>query len=413
MTYDQAVRFLGGFAVVEISGFVAPGFEGVRDAFEQNFVVHGDVGAGVSVVRHGVEVVHLVGGFADANKTLPYTDDTLQLVFSTTKGAAAMCAHLLAQRGELDLDAPVVTYWPEFGAKGKHDIPVRWLLSHKSGLVDVDASIHPDDGLSWELIIEAIEGSEPLWEPGTQHGYHAVTYGWLVGELVKRVSGKTLGTFFHEEFATPLGLDFWIGLPPEQDHRVSPIIAFTPPQAFIDAGISDATDMDTSGSGLIKALSAIFGPDNMIARALTAPGGAFKDQNRWNEPEVWHSEIPSANGITNASSLAGLYAACVSEVDGVRILNADTIKAATHPQTEGGDAVLVIDIPFASGFMLDGVFSKLGGPGSFGHYGFGGSVGFGDQDNALGFGYVMNQSQLAIAGDPRTAGLIDAVYAAL
>src|SRR5262245_60332630 len=176
-----------------IGGTVAPGFEGVRDAFARNFSENGEAGAAFSLVHEGRTVVDLWGGVADVEDGTPYGPDTLQLVFSTTKGATAICAHMLAQRGELDVDAPVTEYWPEFGAAGKGDIPVRYLLCHKAGLPYVEGDLSFEEVLGWEAPVAGLAAMEPIWEPGTAHGYHAVTYGWLVGELVRRVSGRSLG----------------------------------------------------------------------------------------------------------------------------------------------------------------------------------------------------------------------------
>lgn len=403
--------------MTEISGRCEPGFEAVRGAFADNFEHNGDVGAAVSLYVDGQCVVDLVGGTTDVDGATRYDADSLQLVFSTTKGATAICAHLLAQRGQLDLDAPVVEYWPEFAAHGKEHVPVRWLLCHKSGLVDVDRPMTLEQALDWDQVTAALADSVPLWEPGTRHGYHAVTYGWLVGEIVRRVSGLSLGGFFRREVAEPLGLDFWIGTPEDVHGRVVKLIGAPPPPGLSAAvGATDEGPASTDESGarnsLVDMLTQFLGPDSLTARALTAPGGAFASEHSWNRPDVWAAEVPAANGITNASSLARMYAATVSDVDGVRILDPHTIEAATVRQTEGPDAVLIFELPFASGFMLDGL-AKLGSPTAFGHYGAGGSLGFGDHDRRIGFGYVMNQGQLAIAGDPRTSTLIDAVYASL
>ncbi len=209
--------------MAEIRGTTASEFEEVADVFTTNFTDHGDVGAGFAVYLEGEKVIDLTGGVADSEGR-PYDDQTLQMVFSTTKGATAMCAHLLAERGELDLDAPVVRYWPEFGAKGKAEVPVRWLLTHRSGVIDTDDRLTLEQALDWDTVVAALADSTPVWEPGTKHGYHAVTFGWLVGEIVRRVSGKSIGDFFAEEFARPLDLEFWIGLPDDEQSRVAPLI---------------------------------------------------------------------------------------------------------------------------------------------------------------------------------------------
>src|SRR5215510_6455562 len=219
----NAMDTTAGAGEFSVSGAVSHRFEGVREAFARNFAEHGEVGAAFSLVHEGRTVVDLWAGVADAATGDPYVEDSLQLVFSTTKGATAICANLLAQRGELDVDAPVAEYWPEFGQAGKGDVPVRWLMGHRAGLPYVNAPIELDACLAWDPAVEALAAMEPLWEPGTAHGYHAVTYGWLVGEVVRRISGRSLGRFFADEVAGPLGLEFWIGLPDDQQPRVAPL----------------------------------------------------------------------------------------------------------------------------------------------------------------------------------------------
>ena len=393
---------------VEIRGSVEPGLEEIRNLFERNFTEHGDVGAGFALFVDGRQVVDLTGGVADGSGRA-YDDDTLQLVFSSTKGATAICAHLLAQRGELDLSAPVVEYWPEFAAHGKEHVPVSWLLSHKSGLIDVDRDMTLDEALDWDAVTSALADSVPVWEPGTQHGYHAVTYGWLVGEVVRRVSGRPFGRFFAEEVAAPLGLDFWIGLPDEQQHRVAPLIPMGGGDHLPMMMSEEGGGSDEPPKGLVELLNMFLGEGNLVARALCAPGGAFTDEQVWNEPRLRAAEIPAANGVTNATGLARMYAATVGEVDGVRLLDDDTVERAIEVQVEGPDSVLIFPIPFGLGFMRHSDASPLVGGRSFGHYGAGGSVGFADPDRHLAGAYVMNQMHFGLAGDPRTAALLDAV----
>lgn len=407
--------------MVEISGTVAPGFESVGDAFEANFDRHGEVGAGFCVYVDGEPVVDLTGG--TRTDGTPYDDSTLQMVFSSTKGATAACAHLLAQRGQLDLHAPVADYWPEFAQNGKADVPVTWLLSHRAGLVDTEARLTYQDMLDWDTVTAALAESPPLWEPGTQHGYHAVTYGWLVGEVVRRASGMSLGEFFASEVAGPLGLEFWIGLPADQHPRVSSLIPMAAPEGLPLPGSNNRTDGSDSDSAagagserpasLVEMLEILLGPGNLAGRALSAPGGAATDQDIWNDPRTLSAEIPAANGVTNAKGLARMYASMVGTVDGVRLLDSATLDAAIEPQVEGPDAVLVFPIPFSLGFMSHSNVSPFLGGRSFGHYGAGGSVGLADPDRAVAVGYVMNQMHFGLAGDPRTAGLLDALNAAL
>lgn len=396
--------------MTDIQGDVAPGFEKVRDAFEANFTQHGDVGAAFALYKDGVKVVDLWGGVANEDTGAAWNEDTLQLVFSTTKGATAICAHLLAQRGELDLDAPVAEYWPEFKANGKENVPVRWLLSHRVGLPVLDTPLTPEEYYAWEPVAEALAAKKPEWEPGTRHGYHAVTYGNLVGEVVKRISGKSLGTFFRENVAEPLGLDFWIGLPEAEEARVSRLITMS-------LGVSDDQremmrniDIETLPKEVQPIVRAFLDPNSVTVRALT---GVTEPAMDFNSRAMHAAEVPAANGITTARSLAKMYAAQVGEVDGVRLMNDATVANAIVEQSSGPDAVLMIPTRFGLGFFLQSDFSPLMGPRSFGHAGAGGSLGFADPDSGIGFGYVMNKMSSNLSGDPRTIGLVDAIKASL
>ena len=381
----------------QIGGTVAPGFERVRNAFAANFEQHGDVGAAFSLYHRGVKVVDLWGGVADVETGRPWVEDSIVLVFSSTKGATAICAHLLAQRGELDLDAPVAEYWPEFAAAGKQDIPVRWLLSHEVGLPVFDNPMTTEEWLSWEAPVKALAAQRPVWEPGTAHGYHAGTYGWLVGEVVRRISGKSVGTFFADEVAGPLGLDFWIGLPESEESRVVPMIGI------------DLQDSDVDEQALTERrrtlLETARDPDSLLNRpsTTTAP-----DMNS----RAFHAaEIPAGNGITDARSLARMYASLIGDgVDGVRLLNDETVARASAEQANGRDEVMGIETRFGLGFSLDGTY---GGESAFGHGGAGGSLGFADPKAEIAFGYVMNKMQLVANDDPRTLNLIAAAHESL
>jgi len=390
-----------------ITGTVADGFEPVREAFQANFDQHGEIGAGVAVYVDGELVVDLVGGVAEDVNGTPYGPDALQVVFSTTKGAAAICAHLLAQRGLLDLDAPVTDLWPEYGAAGKGATTVSMLLDHQAGVPVVDDPPSLAEILEIGPIVEALAAQAPLWEPGTAHGYHALTYGWLVGELVRRVDGRSLGRFFADEVAGPLGLEFWIGLPGEHQGRVAPLVASRP-----SADDFDPASLDPEVLPLLQDLAtAYLDPTSTTNRALMLDGRFVLGGGRlaWNLPEVRASEIPAANGVTNARSLARLYAACVGEVDGVRVLDEATVQRATVEQSAGRDRVLVVPTRFGLGFMLPSSFSPLLGPSSFGHPGAGGSLGFGDREHGIGFGYVMSKMNAGLSNDPRARGLIEAL----
>lgn len=384
-----------------IEGWTAPGFEGVRDTFEKNFADGVELGAAFAAYAGGEKVVDLWGGVAEEETSRPWAEDTIALVFSTTKGATAICANRLAQEGRLDMDAPVVEYWPEFAAAGKETIPVHHLLSHRAGLAWVDAPLTLEDALAWEPMIHALEQQSPVWEPGTEHGYHAVTFGYLVGELVRRVSGRSIGTYFREEVAEPLGIDFWIGLPEEQESRTAPLVG------GLD---SSGDDMDEATRA---ALAEFIGPESRLGKALSA-GGAFSDAGAFNTRPVHAAEIPAAGGITDARSIARLYAACIGEVDGLRLLDPGQLATATTQHTEGPDTVILnLDLQFGLGFIVPSGLLQLGGPHSFGHFGMGGSAGWADPDAGLAFGYVMNKMELGLAGDLRSYSLVNACYDAL
>jgi CubicO group peptidase (beta-lactamase class C family) len=391
--------------MTEIHGHVAPGFEKVRDAFQKNFDEGKEIGAAFSAYHHGAKVVDLWGGVADEESGRPWEQNTIILVFSTTKGATAICANKLAQEGLLDVDAPVVEYWPEFAANGKQDVPVSYLLSHQAGLAWIDGEMTTEEALSWDPVVAALAAQKPSWEPGSQHGYHATTYGWLVGEVIRRITGKSVGTYFHEQVASPLGLDFWIGLPAEYESRVAMLTPMIPGEVSVEKLRNPGEDP------VAQMMSAFLGPETMLGRALFAPGGALTDQKIWNSRAMRAAEVPAANGVGDARSLARMYAACIGDVDGVRLLSTEQIKRATTQQTKGPNKILMdMDIQFGLGFMLPSTLMTLGGPAGFGHFGAGGSVGWADPDAEFGFGYVMNRMDLGLAGDLRSFNLINACY---
>jgi len=385
--------------MTDVGGTTAAGYEGVRDAFARNLAEHGEVGATFAAYVDGRQVVDLWGGTTTAEGDTAYTGETLQVVFSSTKGAAAACANLLVQRGELDLGAPVVEYWPEFGQAGKERVPVEWLLTHQVGIPTVDVQLTAEQVYEREPLIEALAAQAPLWEPGTAHGYHAITYGHLVSEVVRRIDGRTVGEFFADEFAAPLGLDWWIGLPEDQDARVAPMIAMNP-----------------GGPSLAEML----GADELVVRALTV-NGAFSDlATEANTRAYRAAEIPAANGVANARALARFYAALIGPVEGgpaQAMLSPETVDEARRCRTEGADRVLSFMgmdsmSTFGLGFMTPGSFSPMGGGRTFGHYGAGGSLGFADPETGIAIGYVMNKMNAGLNDDPRSNGLIAATYAA-
>ncbi len=386
--------------MVEINGTVADGFGRVADAFVQNFDDFPELGAGFALVADGELKVDISAGVADKTSGRPWDASTVQLVFSTTKGAAAICVARLVESGKLSYADTVATHWPEFATGGKGEITVAQMMSHQAGLPYVDAPLTIDDILSVGPVVEALAAQMPVWEPGTAHGYHAVTYGWLAGELVRRVDGRSIGTYFAEEVAGPLGLDFWIGLPESEEPRVSMLEAAPPP--------SDPAEL--------ALMMQVMGPGTVGFKALTMNGALMAfggGQNPFNTREVHATEMPAANGITNASSLARMYAATLGEVDGVRLVNDATVAAMSAEAVNGPDKALVAETRFGMGFMLNKPLVPLLSPTAFGHAGAGGSLGQADPESGVGYGYVMNQMMGGIAGDPRTVRLNDAVRSCL
>jgi len=406
--------------VTKIDGWVAPGFESVRDVFQANFDAGVEVGAAFGAYHRGTKVVDLWGGIADARTERPWAEDTLVLVYSTTKGVVAMCANRLAQQGLIDVDAPVVTYWPEFAQAGKEKITVADLLSHRAGLAWVDGTMSFDDMLRWDPVIEALERQAPAWPPGSGHGYHATTYGWLVGEVVRRVTGMSIGAYLRTEIAEPLGADFFIGLPESEEPRVARLVSFIEglraprPAVASDLG-GDGPQVGPDLAELAELAKTYFTPDGPLFKALMAPGGAFTDEDVWHTPRLHQAEIPAANGICDARSLALLYGACVDDTKTTsgapfRILSPEQVGRAIRQETEGPDKVLMeFDIQWGLGFNVNrGIIglAELGGPSAFGHFGMGGSAGWADPDLQLGMGYVMNRMDIGTTGDTRSFRLM-------
>jgi len=387
--------------MLTIDGHCDPRFTAVREQFFRNFTERGDVGAAICVYLDGLRVVDCWGGHADAARARPFGPDTIVSVASTTKGMVALCAHMLAERGKLHLDAPVTRYWPEFAAAGKQDIPVRWLLSHRAGLPAIRRPLPTEALFDWEAMTGALAETAPWWTPGVRHGYHAVTYGHLVGEVIRRVDGRTVGAFLRDEVTTPLGADFFIGVPEDADARAAEVLAPPPPAA------GEATIWDTI----------LADPESVSGRTFLNPPRPPDLVNT----RAWRAaEIPAANGHTSARGVARVYAALArgGELDGVRLLAPATIERAIEEQSRGRDAVLTLPTRFATGFMLGmpgGVFECGPGRRTFGHPGRGGSIGFADPDARIGFGYVTNQYVTGTAKHPdrRVLSLVDAVYGAL
>jgi CubicO group peptidase (beta-lactamase class C family) len=386
-------------AEVHIEGTCDPGFERVREAFAGNFAQRGDVGAAVAVTIDGRPVIDLWGGYADKQRTRPWQRDTIVNVYSATKGVAATCLNRLADNGRVDLDAPVARYWPEFAQAGKERIPVRWLLSHRAGLPAVSKPLASDALLRWDVMAAALAEQEPWWEPGTRHGYHALTFGYLVGEVVRRVDGRSLGTYCREEIARPLQIDFHIGLDARDDARCAEMIAPMPPVPGAPHAIPTAAP----------------DPNSMAAKAMNNPAGAMRFSTL--NSRAWRgAEVPAANGHTNARALARFYGALArgGELDGVRVLSPAQIERCLNMESDGIDAVVGVPMRFGLGYRLTQPAARYGpNPRTFGHTGAGGSLGFADPDAKVGFAYTMNQMGSHILIDPRVVALLDALYACM
>ncbi|MER5460101.1 serine hydrolase domain-containing protein [Streptomyces sp. NPDC002668] len=379
----------------QIDGHCDERFRAVRAAFEENFRERGELGAAVTVLIDGEPVVDLWGGWADSARSLPWQRDTLVNVWSTTKGPTALCAHLLADRGQLDLDAPVATYWPEFAAAGKEAVLVRHLLSHRAGLSGLREPHTVAELYDWELTTSRLAAAEPWWEPGTRSGYHAMTYGFLVGEVIRRITGQLPGEFLHQEVTGPLGIDFTIGLPEKEAARaaelVHPPAATSSEQAAVFAQLQPA------------ALAALVNP---IVSAADA-----------NTPEWRAAEIPAANGHGTARAVAALYGVFAGrgESGGRRLLSPESAERVREGQGRCRDLVLgagfAHETEVGLGLWLSGENGSYGpNPRALGHDGFGGSCGLADPEAGISLGYVMNRMGPNIADDPRKMALIDALY---
>jgi CubicO group peptidase (beta-lactamase class C family) len=383
---DQAVGDL------RIAGEIEAGLEALVAAFAANFREHGEVGAACAVYRGGKLIADLWGGLADPATGRPWQRDTITLVFSAAKGPTATCINRLVEAGRLDVDIPVARYWPEFGCNGKEGITTRQVLSHRAGLAAVDGDLTLEEVLAWDPVVEAIAAQAPNWEPGSEHGYHARSFGWILGELVRRITGKSIGALIADEIAAPLGLRYWVGLPAE---LLADCATLVPPE------------------GGSNAVAELLGADSLTARVMGGPSDLFGYNEMWNRPDVLAAEMPSSNGVGDARSLARFYAALVGEVDGVRLLGEEQLARACELQSRGPDKVIFHETCFGLGYGLQPALAPRAGPNSFGHPGAGGALAFADPDAEMGFAYVMNGMQFNMEGDPRSMGLVEAAYACL
>ena len=378
-------------------GHCDPAWQHVAEAFRANFAERREVGASLCVMQHGRPVVDLWGGIADAKTGRAWERDTVGIVFSCTKGATALCAHMLAERGQLDLNADVAGLWPEFAQGGKAGTTTAMMLAHTAPVPHLRATI-TDGGLTdWDEMVELVAAEPAWWEPGTRQGYHGLTYAWTVGNMVRLAAGQTLGAYFQQHVAGPLGLDFHIGLPASEEHRVAPMIASDPAEANLSS----------------KFLLAVMREPGSLSQLFVTNTGRAD----FNTPAMHAAELGSANGITNARGLAGMYAPLATGGGG--LLQPDTVarmgraSAATHM-----DAMLLQPMRFGLGYMIStdnravGGDSLLLGEHAFGHVGMGGSIGFADPALGLSFGYTMNRMGAGILLNERGQSLVDAAYRA-
>jgi CubicO group peptidase (beta-lactamase class C family) len=375
----------------EIHGHCEARFAAVKEGFAGNFEAGLEVGASFAATLDGRFVVDIWAGYADAAQTRPWERDTIVNVYSTTKAMAALCTLMLVDRGELDLDAPVATYWPEFAEGGKEELPVRYLLSHTSGLPGFSKPVSTKDLYSWDYIVSLLAAQEPWWEPGTRSGYHAITFGFLLGEVIRRITGKTPGTFFRDEVAEPLQADFHIGLPEEHEPRVGELIPPPGPRPG---------ELDTQAGSILSRVNS------------NPPLRAEESRDR-----AWRAaEMPAVNGHGNARSVARVAAAlaCGGELDGVKLLTPPTIEKIIEEQYYGPDLVIDMPIRWGLGFGLPSKEMPIGpNPRAFYWGGWGGSVIVVDLDARVSFSYVMNKMSANTMGDKRVFGPAMALYGCL
>jgi CubicO group peptidase (beta-lactamase class C family) len=383
-----------------INGYCDPAFQAVADAFALNFEQSGEIGASVCVAQEGETVVDLWGGVRDVDSGAPWQEDTVSIVYSCTKAATALCAQILIDRGELALDGLISDVWPEFSGGGKETATVRMALNHSLGLPAWRAPVREGAFRDWDYTVKLLEAEELWWTPGEKNGYHMISFGWTVGELVRRVSGKSLGRFFQDEIAGPLGLDFWIGAPAETESRIAPIIPFKPGPDFVPTDFSVALVTD----------------ENSLSRKALLNTGHFNA----NDVNTHAAEIGGAGGISNARGLAGMYRPLANggSIDGYTMLSPARIDDMRRVSMETDrDETLLIPTRFGQGFMLrmdnphlpEG-HSMVIGDGAFGHVGMGGSIGFADPEKRLSMGYSMNRLGGGILLSDRGQALVDAAY---
>jgi CubicO group peptidase (beta-lactamase class C family) len=370
--------------------------ERLQPLFEENFKKLGDLGAAISLWQNGEALVDLNGGFRDARREHPWTKDTIVLIWSATKGLASACTLYALQEHKIDVERRVAEFWPNFAQGGKEKITLAQLLSHSAGLAALDRHV---DVLDYTAVIDALERQKPNWPPGTAHGYHARTFGFLLGELVRRISGSSLGEYWRKKFAEPLKLDIWIGLPKTENARVATIYApkvSKPPEP-------KQFYLDVASSG------------TFAYKVFTSPHG-LQAVSAMNKPEIRAKPIVSFGGIGSANSLAKFYAMLANSgrMEDRQFFSEKTIRWMTRTVSDGIDRVFQIPTAFSAGFMKDSKDAprRIFGPStsSFGHPGAGGSHAFADLENKISFAYVMNQMEQSILPNERSLRLVDAIY---
>jgi CubicO group peptidase (beta-lactamase class C family) len=376
----------------------------LKPLFRENFEKFGELGAAVSIWQDGKPVVDLYGGFCDARHQKPWEADTLVLIWSATKGIGSACVLHVLQERKIDMSRPVAEFWPEFAQAGKEKITLAQLLSHQAGLCAVDARV---DLLDYGAVIRALEIQKPLWPPGTAHGYHARTFGFLLDELVRRIAGRTLSEYWRKVFAEPLELDLWIGLPEAQSQRVATVYAAKTPKAF---GAEPKNRQ--SGSDFYRDLVT---PGTLARKTFTSPYG-LQSVSGMNNPAVRAQPIVSFGGIGSASALAKFYSMLANggKLDGQTFFSEETIAWMRTTLAHGMDRVFQIPTAFSAGFMKDsrGAARRMFGPSAnaFGHPGAGGANAFADTENRLAFAYVMNQMEQQVLPNEKSLRLVDAIY---
>jgi len=388
-----------------IQGSCDQEFEAVLDAFVENFKSKGEIGADLCIMRGDHAVVNLRGGYHSQREARSWSQDTVCVVHSCTKAATALCAHRLLDQGDILLHEPVASYWPEFAQNGKDKITIAMLLNHTAGLPALRTSLKPGAYLDWQYMVEALAAEEPFWEPGTRQGYHMTTFGWLIGEVVRRVSRQSLGTFFRTHFGEPLSVDLWIGMPVQEHDRVSRLHRWKPERGFQHAPFTRQLLAE---------------PRSIQALAYFNNGGYKTDSK-----ESYQCEFGAGGGISNARALARMFAPLANKgmLDGARVFSADQVELMSATEVAGGqDMTLLMPSRFSYGFMksMDNRYRPTGhiescilGANAFGHAGAGGSLGFADTDLGISFGYVMNKMGPGILLNERGQQLVNTTYECL